>query len=494
MNMRKVLIWSVPVIIIVALTVSFNIQSQLEAQKAQGWGTESSYPGGVVRDIAIDSQQRIWVGSQGVSVFNGKNWTVYSSEEIGLTSYGVDSVVIDVQDRVWITKADGVSGFDGRSWHPYIEGSSDLDGLIVAIATDTQGRTWFGTNRNGVSVYDGQTWKTYTVQNSGLVSNKIRNIVTDDQGGVWIGTRDGLSHFDGQTWETYDSKYLAQGRSVRNIEIDPQGKVWVYADKSLSTFDEQQWHHRPIEAIDIAFDRHGRTWVGTYQGLSVLHNGNWTHYTPSNSGMHYPFVRQIKFDKKDRVWFVNDGPLPGEKSLTVFDGQSWQNFTTENSDLPAGLAFVIDSQNRLWMRDGARLVIFDDTQAHPLSEEQVLLLNSIKNHRPIIVLVLVILWIGALVDVLAGLGLTAVVSLLAYFGLIKLGFSPGDRMTLSPYYVILPAAIGGLLGGLYVKYRLKGDPTLPQQIRGSAIGFAIGTGLFLAGIILCRLAILAVGQ
>jgi len=255
-----------------------------------------------------------------------------------------------------------------------------------------------------------------------------------------------------------------------------------------------------MDATDIAFDRHGRTWVGTYQGLSVLHNGSWTHYTPSNSGMHYPFVRQIKFDKKDRVWFVNAGPLRGEDSWTVFDGQSWQNFTTENSDLPDGRlpGFVFDSQNRLWMGDGERLVIFDDSQARPLSEEQVLLLNSIKSHRPIIVLVLVILWIGALVDVLAGLGLTAVVSLLAYFGLIKLGFSPGNstigliKETLSPYDVILPA-IGGLLGGLYVKYRLKGDPTLPRQIRGSAIGFAIGTGLILAGIIVCRLATLAVG-
>ena len=63
-------------------------------------------------------------------------------------------------------------------------------------------------------------------------------------------------------------------------------------------------HHLPGKSVAaIAFDEQGRAWIGTYRdGVSVFDGDTWATYTTENSGLVADGVRVIAFDEQGRAW------------------------------------------------------------------------------------------------------------------------------------------------------------------------------------------------
>jgi len=158
--------------------------------------------------IAIDSNNRVWVGSMnGVTVVDHKN-TIFNktdddlsgtlTEADGLSKNDVRAMAEDYDGIMWLGTTSGLNFWtpDGGG------GASTKSGVIhdniSSIAVDIRNNKWFGTSA-GVSVLssDNYNWTHYTTDNSPLTSANVTSIAFDElTGKVYIGTTYGLSCFE----------------------------------------------------------------------------------------------------------------------------------------------------------------------------------------------------------------------------------------------------------------------------------------------------------
>jgi len=112
-----------------------------------------SYNPNYIVSSIIDSDNNLWVGTLGggLSRFDGKKWTSYSSRD-GLAGNMVHALAFDKQGIMWIGTDGGVSRFDGKTFSNLTK--KDGIGSVFAIAIDPEGYKWFGTF-GGVSQYRG---------------------------------------------------------------------------------------------------------------------------------------------------------------------------------------------------------------------------------------------------------------------------------------------------------------------------------------------------
>ena len=144
--------------------------------------------GNYVKAIAIEGNY-VWVGTTGGLVKIDKttgNTIFYNRSNSGLPSDLVLAITIDGQGNKWIGTGEGVSKFDGVNWSVY---KITLN-LVTAIVIDREGNKWIGT-WGGLVKFDGLKWSIYNIRNSNLPSNVVRAIVIDGQGNKWIGTEGG---------------------------------------------------------------------------------------------------------------------------------------------------------------------------------------------------------------------------------------------------------------------------------------------------------------
>ena len=98
----------------------------------------------------------------GVAKLDGDTWTVYDEED-GLVCNYISELSFDKNGVLWIGTLHGISSFDGKSWTTYTTENSGLaNNNIISITIDKDNVKWFGTINSGVSTFDGTVWKTLT--------------------------------------------------------------------------------------------------------------------------------------------------------------------------------------------------------------------------------------------------------------------------------------------------------------------------------------------
>lgn len=196
------------------------------------------YPAPYFADVvAIDDAGDRWVGSLGLYRFSADgDWTYYTNTD-GLLGTLIKDIEVDEQDRKWIAAHEGLSVFDGTQWTTYSTATIGLD-VIANIAIDSAGHTWATDGIQGVSRFDGTNWTVVPFPADRLYPH-IRDVVGDALGNVWFATpalddypgyqehRDSIAvyHPDG-TWETFGSldglPYLDHACAA----ADDSGKVY----------------------------------------------------------------------------------------------------------------------------------------------------------------------------------------------------------------------------------------------------------------------------
>lgn len=203
--------------------------------------SNSDLQGNFVDRINFDKDGNIWMICEGITKFDGSNWTNYNSSNSGLPDNWIYSFAIDSQDRKWIGTYDyGVAKFDSSGWIVYDMGNSELpSNWIYSIAIDDSDNAWFGAWGGGLVKFDGESWTVFNTTNSGLPHDSILCIAIDNNENIWMGTESGLSKFDGIEWTLFNTSNSGLlNNLVVSITIDSNGTKWISTPSGLSAYNE----------------------------------------------------------------------------------------------------------------------------------------------------------------------------------------------------------------------------------------------------------------
>lgn len=370
--------------------------------------------------IVVDGSGNVWVGTRpdvtefgsfggGLARFDGASWTIYNTDNSGLTSNDIQAIVINEAGQIWIQAGyepwNGINRFDGATWttYPTIKAAieADYEDILTTInenslwTIEPPNKIWT-TEGDGLSVFDGASWSTHTTLDSGPISNGVWTMTIDGVGQLWIATGSGVSTFDGNIWTHYTVQSTSQKRGQVTVvtEDTPAGRssipagfssreeadaalssgyvmfgtdptlyrynvyepdrgtiyIWPALERSVSAGD-------PVYAVKvglasdnvraIAISGTGQVWFGTDYGVSVFHGDEWAAYN-KRDGLASDWINELVIDRAGNAWF---GTYDG---LSKFDGTTWTTYSATDLGLTSDrvTALAVDHVGRVWVATG----------------------------------------------------------------------------------------------------------------------------------------------
>jgi len=208
-------------------------------------------------------------------------WQVFDNENSGLPGNNISVIHTDNQGNLWVgigdhaivtdSKAGGLAKYTPTSeWQAFNTENSGLpSNRVYSLLSDNQGGLWIGTSE-GLVYYDLQgAWKVFDIDNSGLLNNEILALSDDHQGGLWVGTWGGLAHLtfpekqsgnraaiiiasggnhsENNLWEVTESitNYLYQMLAARKFVNE---EIYYLSSKEWADFNGDGFDDRIVDA------------------------------------------------------------------------------------------------------------------------------------------------------------------------------------------------------------------------------------------------------
>jgi len=233
------------------------------------------------------------------------NFTAITARD-GLPSNTVNAVVKDKYGLMWFGTSNGLSRFDGSNFTVYRHEAGNNHSLptndVVALYEDRDGRLWVGTSNGGICYYDRKTDNFFRFKAENTLPNienvSARAFFEDHQGKLWIGNYGNLIIIDLKTLKIIakrvrDKKVNEPGSFVvLSIFEDSRRRLWLGSNKGLFLYNRQtdsfkSFIHNDADPNSISDDAiktitqdtNGNIWFGTQNGLSkLLANGSFKVY------------------------------------------------------------------------------------------------------------------------------------------------------------------------------------------------------------------------
>jgi len=207
----------------------------------------------------------IWFGSldNGACRFDRDgNWQRFSSINSGLIGNCVRAIEIEPSDRVWFVTTDGISVYDGRNWMSYSSRNSPLGGFTpVTMVIDREANKWIATENGGVFRLDSfGMWTRFHTGNSSLIDNRINDLMLDRSGTVWIATPSGLCSV-GQPGRAVDAGRTVSAGNQNALVVSGSG---TYAPFESALLWEKQGNARKQPDLSFllpVFPSGGKYWL-----------------------------------------------------------------------------------------------------------------------------------------------------------------------------------------------------------------------------------------
>ena len=205
-----------------------------------------------VMSVLEDTKGNLWFGTNGAGVYeyNGKSFTQHLSNigmvyDDNLYHNIVLSMAKDLEGNIWFSSLShgGVSVYDGKEFTHY---TSELsDDFVRVVFCDSKGTIWIGTHGNvngGLDKFDGEKFRIFYKTNDGFRHNNIRWIFEDKNGLLWMGSgTTELTTFNGEHFEvfkdnqgkTYDRITFVIGDKHDNIWFGNKEGLWKYNGKEV---------------------------------------------------------------------------------------------------------------------------------------------------------------------------------------------------------------------------------------------------------------------
>lgn len=339
-------------------------------------GKINSISSNYVRSLALDSQNRLWIGTiHSLNIYNENSdaFDVYASdsqESGSLSQPSVRTIFADAQGGMWLgTYLGGLNYYHplkNRFQHMQsITSRNSLNSNIVGcIREDSKGDLWIGTNGGGVNYYhtDAQAFTHYT-QAEGLGANDVKAIYVDDAHNlVYIGTHKGglniLQRNSGRI-ETLKQKNIT---NIYAIEPTLNGELWLSGTREILRFNPlnktftpitTQTNGQPIRQnwiTNLMRDSKHRLWAGGEKGLVVYtekeNQLSESQLIPAQSPLFHKFINCVHEARNGVFW------IGTRSGIYSFDEkkQVVKQYTTAHG-LPNNVVHGIleDSYGKLWI-------------------------------------------------------------------------------------------------------------------------------------------------
>jgi len=241
-------------------------------------------------DIVVDSQERIWVtGNLGVGIYTDGSW---ETPDVPLTEHVSRIAITADGNRAWIadkSEEGNLAFFDGTSW----SSQEKIGDYIVDLVLDDEQTLWVGTWKEGLFAIKEDGTRTHYSTEDGLAGNEIRDLLIAP-----YDRNRGQGRYELQGTEDWTEALWVGVKAIDSTDGN-QGGIGIY------DFEQETWHkygqvdglHSIVDPQDssargelytrsLAVDPSGAIWAGTNgKGPYVLQDGqtwmrhpNWKDY------------------------------------------------------------------------------------------------------------------------------------------------------------------------------------------------------------------------
>ena len=244
---------------------------------------------------------------------------------------------------------------------------------VIVMFKDSRGDFWFGTHNGGLYRQIGKTGEMLIYDHrDGLAKNHVTYITEDYRGNIWIGTwGGGITVFSGEKMRRYDRSngldatsvhWILEDREKNMIIADHFSGISIYkGDHFITIADTKILPDNSVFAVEE--DNSGRFWFGTNAGISVYDpqadERDQVQILNNQTNGIGDKIRFIESEENGNIWIGTDG-----NGLSCYDiGQKKFIYHTGINKKLLGIitALVIDKENRLWIGNMDRLVVWDRT-------------------------------------------------------------------------------------------------------------------------------------
>jgi uncharacterized repeat protein (TIGR01451 family) len=329
----------------------------------------------LIKELTIDTDGAIWASTgDALPLVSFKNdvWQVFSAGFVGMSSKSV----VDYEGKIWFAGSPFIGNYDPKTGdfkHYYPQVAQDADDPFYDMTVAKDSTIWAG-SRKGLWHFDGTIWTQYTNANTNgnLPDGAIDELVVEENGTVWFSITTLSNGFrrlarfnptNGQTQILNASNSPFSNWLVWEMDIAPDGAIWIVnISEGLIRYKNGIFTEIDITALGIAnqdlgrmsFAPDGKLWITVANlGLANYDGTTWTTITPFNSGLFNSnqFVDFI-VDASNTVWISFADEDSGFNLLQRFTGNSWTNYTNENSNLNTWInAMVATPDGTVWLHD-----------------------------------------------------------------------------------------------------------------------------------------------
>ncbi len=244
-------------------------------------------PGSEVRsrvlDLKVDQQKNIWVAASmlGLAKIRQEGRIEWFRKEAGFEGI-VTSVLVDRQNRIWVSDRNGLHFFNGEKFVLFDIGilpTTETGRLFPFIRKIFQGpdtSLYLATSGKGMYLYKNNRWTQYIFIQDNRANN-VYYILTDSRGRIWIGTLAGLFTLHNDNLIKYKSSNFEINRPVYLIVEDSKNRIWFGTDNGVIRWDGKEARGYTIHEGFVGqetnraaglLDSDGQLWIGADLGVS----------------------------------------------------------------------------------------------------------------------------------------------------------------------------------------------------------------------------------
>ncbi|GHT36547.1 hypothetical protein AGMMS49574_28450 [Bacteroidia bacterium] len=287
------------------------------------YNTDNGYPGGRVKDIAVDTKNNVWIASEnGLHKYDGTTWTTFD-KTTGLPSNDISMVAADGNGNILIEIGSTTMIYDGKTWKDISlkRGNGDPIRLSSNVIRTPDGHLWTNADwyylERGIAHWNGTSW---SVTSDGAGDWSHTSFAYDASGDVWYTRGYGAYGTTGEAGGLYkigdSGPTLARSYSLYNLSIDSKGNKWMTWGSTL---------------IKLASDNKTLT---DYSKEKVSDEFELT-------GIGFTLV-----DDKDNLWTSLNRLDP---RLVKYDGKKWTFYPGPENVQGMGGIVAMDSKGVLWI-------------------------------------------------------------------------------------------------------------------------------------------------
>jgi len=216
-----------------------------------------------VYSIVFGEDEKIWIGTRyGLNILQKDKISVLTKKD-GLIGEAVRIIKKDSSGRMWIGYTKGFNVFENGKFRVVGEDKTGLKYTLQSFYEDGDKNIWIGTTENGLLLYKND--KLFSINKmNGLFSNKVYTIFEDRSGVLWMSSNEGI--FNANKSELFD---LYNGRINRinsgsyglkdglrskdfNGTVQPvgtqtkDGTIWLTTPKGVVSFNPNKFKKNNI--------------------------------------------------------------------------------------------------------------------------------------------------------------------------------------------------------------------------------------------------------